>query len=95
VGGRPCPAANGRSGQADLAHWLVDNIASPYSVNRLTGYLKSLGHNAPKSAVSDYLAWFEDAGGRAEVVACCKDHDQGSSGCGRWTGGAMIGDMYL
>ncbi|OPZ26307.1 MAG: hypothetical protein BWZ02_02069 [Lentisphaerae bacterium ADurb.BinA184] len=39
----------------------MDNIASPYSVNRLTGYLKSLGHNAPKSAVSDYLAWFEDA----------------------------------
>ncbi len=46
---------------SDLAHWLVDNIASPYSINRLTGYLKSLGHNAPKSAVSDYLAWFEDA----------------------------------
>lgn len=46
---------------SDLAHWLADNIASPYSVNRLTGYLKSLGHNAPKSAVSDYLAWFEDA----------------------------------
>jgi len=46
---------------SDLARWLVDNIASPYSVNRLTGYLKSLGHNAPKSAVSDYLAWFEDA----------------------------------
>lgn len=45
----------------DLAHWLVDNIASPYSVNRLTGYLKALGHNAPKSAVSNYLAWFEDA----------------------------------
>lgn len=46
---------------ADLAHWLVDNIASPYSVNRLTGYLQSRGHNAPKAAVSDYLAWFEDA----------------------------------
>ena len=46
---------------SDLAHWLVDNIASPYSVNRLTVYLKSRGHNAPKSAVSDYLAWFEDA----------------------------------
>ena len=45
----------------DLARWLVDNIASPYSVNRLTGYLQSLGHNAPKSAVSNYLAWFEDA----------------------------------
>ncbi len=46
---------------ADLAHWLVDNIAAPYSVNRLTGYLQSLGHNAPKSAVSNFLAWFEDA----------------------------------
>jgi hypothetical protein len=45
----------------DLAHWLVDNTASLYSVNRLTGYLKSLGHKAPKSAVSDYLEWFEDA----------------------------------
>ncbi len=46
---------------ADLAHWLVDNTASLYSVNNLTGYLKSLGHKAPKSAVSDYLEWFEDA----------------------------------
>jgi hypothetical protein len=46
---------------ADLAHWLVDNTGSLYSVNRLTGYLKSLGHKAPKSAVSDYLEWFEDA----------------------------------
>lgn len=45
----------------DLAHWLVDNSASLYSVNNLTGYLKSLGHKAPKMAVSDYLAWFEDA----------------------------------
>jgi uncharacterized protein len=45
----------------DLAHWLVDNTGSMYSVNNLTGYLKSLGHKAPKSTVSDYLAWFEDA----------------------------------
>ena len=45
----------------DLAHWLVDNSAALYSVNNLTGYLKSLGHKAPKSAVSDYLEWFEDA----------------------------------
>ena len=45
----------------DLAHWLINNIASLYSINRLTGYLKSLGHNAPKSAVSNYLKWFEDA----------------------------------
>jgi predicted AAA+ superfamily ATPase len=45
----------------DLAHWLLNNTASLYSVNNLTGYLKSLGHRAPKSAVSDYLEWFEDA----------------------------------
>ena len=46
---------------SELAHWLVENIASLYSVNRLTGYLKSLGYRAPKSAVSSYLTWFEDA----------------------------------
>jgi uncharacterized protein len=46
---------------SDLAHRLVDNTASLYSVNSLTGYLKALGHKAPKSAVSDYLEWFEDA----------------------------------
>ncbi len=45
----------------DLAHRLVDNTASLYTVNSLTGYLKSLGHKAPKAAVSDYLEWFEDA----------------------------------
>jgi predicted AAA+ superfamily ATPase len=45
----------------DLAHRLIDNIGSMYTVNSLTGYLKSLGHKAPKAAVSDYLAWFEDA----------------------------------
>ncbi len=45
----------------DVAHWLVDNTASLYSINRLTGYLQSLGHKAPKSAVSDFLEWFEDA----------------------------------
>jgi uncharacterized protein len=45
----------------DLAHRLIDNTASLYSINALTGYLKSLGHKAPKAAVSDYLEWFEDA----------------------------------
>ena len=45
----------------DLAHWLMDNIASLYSINKLTGYLKSLGHKTPKSAVSSYLEWIEDA----------------------------------
>lgn len=46
---------------SDLAHRLVDNTASLYSVNRLTAYLQSLGHRAPKSAVADYVEWFEDA----------------------------------
>ncbi len=45
----------------DLAHRLMDNAASLYSVNSLTGYLKSLGYKAPKTAVSEYMAWFEDA----------------------------------
>lgn len=45
----------------DLAHWLVDNTASLYSINNLTGYLKSLGHRMPKSAVAECLEWFEDA----------------------------------
>ncbi|MEK7477531.1 MAG: ATP-binding protein [Candidatus Coatesbacteria bacterium] len=45
----------------DLAHRLVDNIASLTSLNRLTGYLQSLGHRVPKSSVADYLDWFEDA----------------------------------
>jgi uncharacterized protein len=45
----------------DLAHRLVDNTASLYSINSLAGYLKSFGHKVPKSAVADYLGWFEDA----------------------------------
>jgi predicted AAA+ superfamily ATPase len=45
----------------DLAHWLADHTGSLYSINSLTGYLKSLGHKVPKQAVSDYLNWFEDA----------------------------------
>ncbi len=45
----------------DLAHRLVDNTSSLYSINNLTGYLKSLGHKAPKASVSNYLEWFEDA----------------------------------
>lgn len=46
---------------SDLAHWLVDNTASLYSINRLTGYLKSLGHKTPKATVADYLEWLDDA----------------------------------
>jgi predicted AAA+ superfamily ATPase len=45
----------------DLAHWLINNTASMYSINSLTNYLKSLGHKVQKSTVSDYLSWFEDA----------------------------------
>lgn len=45
----------------DLAHWLIDNTASLYSVNRLAGHLKSLGHHTSRLLVSDFLAWFEDA----------------------------------
>ena len=45
----------------DLVYWLVDNTSSLYSINRLTGYLKSLGYSAPKSVVSDYISWLEDA----------------------------------
>lgn len=46
---------------SDLAHRLIDNTASLYSINNLTGYLKSLGHKVPKASVADYLEWFEDA----------------------------------
>lgn len=45
----------------DLAYRLIDNIGAPYSVNSLTGYLKSLGHKVPKATVSEYIEWFEDA----------------------------------
>jgi predicted AAA+ superfamily ATPase len=45
----------------DLARHLTGNIASMYTINKLTGFLKSLGHKAPKESVSDYLEWFEDA----------------------------------
>jgi uncharacterized protein len=45
----------------DLARRLIDNVASLYSINSLTGYLRSLGHKLPKSAVSQYVEWFQDA----------------------------------
>ncbi len=46
---------------SDLARWLVDHTGSLYTGNSLTGYLKALGHSAPKAAVSSFLEWFEDA----------------------------------
>jgi len=45
----------------DLGHWAADNAATFYTVNSLTGLLKSLGHKVPKSSVSEILEWFEDA----------------------------------
>lgn len=45
----------------DLAHKLVNNIASMYTINSLTGYLKSLGHKVPKTTVADFVNWFEDS----------------------------------
>lgn len=45
----------------DLAYRLIDTTASLYSINSLTGYLQSLNHKAPKSAVAAYVDWFEDA----------------------------------
>jgi predicted AAA+ superfamily ATPase len=45
----------------DLAYWLIHHIGSLYSINKLTGYLKSLGHKTPKNLVADFLTWFEDA----------------------------------
>lgn len=45
----------------DLAHRLIDNIASLHSINKLSGHLKALGHGASKAALSDYMEWFEDA----------------------------------
>jgi len=46
---------------SDLAHWMINNISSQYSINNLFHYLKSLGHKLTKSSVSEYLGWFEDA----------------------------------
>lgn len=45
----------------DVAHWLINNIGSLYSINNITGHLKSLGHKISKVHVSEYLTWFEDA----------------------------------
>ena len=45
----------------DLAHRLINQAGSLYTLNGLTNFLKSLGHKVPKMSVSDYLMWFEDA----------------------------------
>ncbi len=45
----------------DLAHRLIDNTASLYSLNKLYGFLQSQGHKVPKHSIADYLKWFEDS----------------------------------
>jgi len=45
----------------DLAYRLIDSVASMHTINRLAGYLKSLGHKVSKSLISKYIEWFEDA----------------------------------
>lgn len=45
----------------DLARRMMENPASLYSINRLTEYLKSLGHSISKGTVGEYVQWFEDA----------------------------------
>ncbi len=45
----------------DVAYRLLNTAASMYTVNALTGYLKSLGHKVSKAFVGDVIEWFEDA----------------------------------
>jgi uncharacterized protein len=45
----------------DLVQRLLENVGSLYSLNKLDGYLKSLGHKVPKATLSLYLGWLEDA----------------------------------
>jgi len=45
----------------DMAFRLLNAAASMYTVNALTGYLKSLGHRVSKAFVGDVLDWLEDA----------------------------------
>lgn len=39
---------------------LISSIATLYSINRITAYLKSLGHKVSKEFVSACIQWFED-----------------------------------
>jgi predicted AAA+ superfamily ATPase len=45
----------------DAAYRLLNSTASLYSINALTGYLKSQGHKISKTFVGEMLDWFEDA----------------------------------
>jgi hypothetical protein len=45
----------------DAGYRLVSSVSSLYSTNKITDYLKSLGHKVSKTFVGQYLEWFEDA----------------------------------
>lgn len=45
----------------DAALRLINQVGSMFSINALTGYLKSLGHKATKTFVGECIKWFEDA----------------------------------
>lgn len=45
----------------DAAYRLLNSVASLYSINALTGYLKSQSHKISKTFVGEMLDWFEDA----------------------------------
>jgi uncharacterized protein len=46
----------------DLAQFLINNVASKYSINSLYKYLaKSLKHNIAHATISQYINWLEDA----------------------------------
>lgn len=45
----------------DAAYRLLNSTASLYSINAITGYLKSQGHKISKTFVGEMLDWFEDA----------------------------------
>ena len=40
---------------------MISSIASLYSINRMTEYLKSIGHKVSKDFVSSCIQWFEDS----------------------------------
>jgi uncharacterized protein len=45
----------------DAGYRLISSISSLYSINKITDYLKSLGHKISKNFVGQSLNWFEDA----------------------------------
>jgi predicted AAA+ superfamily ATPase len=45
----------------DAAFRLLGSVGSLYSINRITDYLKSLGHKVSKDFTGSCLQWFEDA----------------------------------